>query len=102
MMSLIFIGFKSPKELAETVTPIYDTGVKLDALKQIGIVTSSYPEGFHVHSVLAKVLKQRRKTIDEGQDIDWATAESMAFGSLVSEGTHVRLSGQVRIWSRKR
>jgi 2-oxoglutarate dehydrogenase E1 component len=61
-------------------------------------VTSGYPSDFNVHSVLARIMKNRRKTIDDGQNIDWATAESMAFGSLLMEGTHVRLSGQVCVF----
>ena len=85
------------KELAEQVMPIHDTGAPLDVLKHVGTVTSGTPSDFHVHPVLSRILKNRRKTIDDAQNIDWATAESMAFGSLLMEGTHVRLSGQVRL-----
>jgi 2-oxoglutarate dehydrogenase E1 component len=67
----------------------------MEILKHIGKVTSSVPQDFHVHPVLNRIIKARRKSVDEGENIDWATAEAMAFGSLLTEGTHVRLSGQV-------
>lgn len=88
-------GMKSLKELATEVLPVPKTGVKMDTLKHIGLVTSSVPDGFTIHSVLNRITKARRKTVEEGDQIDWATAEAMAFGSLLIEGTHVRLSGQV-------
>jgi 2-oxoglutarate dehydrogenase E1 component len=93
-LSSTWIGFMSPRELAETVTPVYPTGAPADVLKHIGHVISSYPNDFNVHPNLARILKARRKTIDEGTNIDWATAEALAFGSLLMEGKHVRLSGQ--------
>ena len=57
-------------------------------------VISSYPKVFNVHPGLARILKTRAKAINEGQGIDWPTAEGLAFGSLLLEGKHVRLSGQ--------
>ncbi|MCP5984544.1 hypothetical protein NL349_28255, partial [Klebsiella pneumoniae] len=39
-------------------------------------------------------MSTRGKTVEEGKNIDWATAEALAFGSLLMEGTHVRVSGQ--------
>ncbi|CAG8472073.1 5523_t:CDS:2 [Racocetra fulgida] len=86
--------FKSPKEIAEEITPIYPTGSTLESLKHIGQVISSYPNNFHVHSGLVRMLKARAKSIEDGENIDWSTAESLAFGSLLLEGKHVRLSGQ--------
>ncbi|CAG8545535.1 11102_t:CDS:2, partial [Dentiscutata erythropus] len=87
-------GFKSPKELAEDTTPIYPTGSTLESLKHIGEVISSYPKNFNVHSGHVRMLKARDKSIKDGANIDWSTAESLAFGSLLLEGKHVRLSGQ--------
>ena len=63
-------------------------------LREIGLKTSRPPEGFHVHPRLATVYKTREKTIQEGKNIDWGTAEALAFGSLLLDGKHVRLSGQ--------
>jgi 2-oxoglutarate dehydrogenase E1 component len=86
---------KTPKELAEQVCPAYDTGIDLNLLKHIGHKISAVPEGFHLHSNLSRILKARKVSVDEGHHIDWATAELMAYGSLLLEGNHVRLSGQV-------
>jgi 2-oxoglutarate dehydrogenase E1 component len=52
------------------------------------------PDGFHVHPTIQRFLNARRKTLDEGTGIDWSTAEALALGTLVSEGTPVRLTGQ--------
>ncbi|KAI9151219.1 2-oxoglutarate dehydrogenase E1 component [Blastocladiella emersonii ATCC 22665] len=87
-------GFKSPKELADEIVPARDTGVDRELLSQIGGKVSSYPEGFNIHNLLNRILKNRSKTIQEGDGIDWSTAEALAFGSLLMERTHVRLSGQ--------
>ncbi|KAJ9661135.1 2-oxoglutarate dehydrogenase E1 component [Neophaeococcomyces mojaviensis] len=87
-------GFKSPKELATEVLPHPPTGVEESMLKKIGDVIGDGPEGFHVHRNLKRILAGRKKAIDEGKNIDWSTAEALAFGSLVLEGHHVRVSGQ--------
>lgn len=87
-------GFPSPRELAEKTLPSRTTGVDTDTLKRIGRAISSYPQGFIPHRNLARILATRGKTVEDGQNIDWATAEALAFGSLVLEKKHVRLSGQ--------
>jgi 2-oxoglutarate dehydrogenase E1 component len=56
-----------------------------------GITT--FPDDFHLHPKLAGFIQKRREAL-EGGHIDWALAETLAFGSLVLEGTPVRLSGQ--------
>ena len=72
-----------------------DTAVELDVLKKIGERITSYPEGFKIHKTLQRVLDERRAHIvEKGADIDWASAEALAYGSLVLEGFGVRLSGQ--------
>jgi 2-oxoglutarate dehydrogenase E1 component len=72
-----------------------DTAVEFDVLKKIGERITAYPEGFKVHKTLERVLADRRAAaVDKGADIDWATAEALAFGALVLEGFGVRLSGQ--------
>lgn len=75
-------GFRR-KVLQSNVT---NTGINEDTLKLVGDAVSSYPKGFNVHKALAKVLKARKKTITEKSDIDWATAEAIAFGSLLYSG----------------
>jgi 2-oxoglutarate dehydrogenase E1 component len=49
---------------------------------------------FAVHPTIKKMMEARRKALSSGKDIDWATAEALAFGSLMEEGFNVRLSGQ--------
>ena len=56
-----------------------------------GITT--FPADFHLHPKLARLI-ERRKQAHDGPNVDWALAETLAFGSLVLEGTPVRLSGQ--------
>ena len=70
------------------------TGVELGKLKFIGDRITSVPEGFALHKTIGRFLENRRKMIETGEGLDWATAEAMAFGSLVDEGRPVRLSGQ--------
>jgi len=71
-----------------------DTQVKIETLHDIGRQITSVPEGFHLHRTIRRQLEQKRQAIEEGKDIDWATAEALAFGSLLLEGFPVRLSGQ--------
>jgi 2-oxoglutarate dehydrogenase E1 component len=87
-------GFPTPKELAENVLPHHPTGTDEHTLKRVGDVISTFPEGFTPHRNLARIISTRGKTVSEGQGIDWSTAESLAFGALCLEGTHVRVSGQ--------
>ena len=70
------------------------TGVDLDVLREIGRKLTAIPEGFTPHKTIARIMANRRKIIDEGKGIDWATAESLAYGTLLAEGFRVRLSGQ--------
>ncbi|KAJ5440896.1 Dehydrogenase E1 component [Penicillium cf. griseofulvum] len=89
-------NFKSPKELANEVLPHLPTAVGDKSLKHIAdkISGTGVPEGFELHRNLKRILSGRKKAVDEGKNIDWATAEALAFGSLVDEGYHVRVSGQ--------
>jgi len=70
------------------------TGVDLDLLKEVGRKLTSIPKSFTPHKTIARIMAARRKMIDEGQGIDWATAEALAYGTLLVEGFPVRLSGQ--------
>ncbi|MZR29442.1 2-oxoglutarate dehydrogenase E1 component [Sneathiella litorea] len=71
-----------------------DTDVQIDELKEIGAKLTDIPEGHNVHRTLQRVLKAKKKMIDTGENIDWATAEALAFGTLLKEKVPVRLSGQ--------
>ncbi|KAJ5899030.1 2-oxoglutarate dehydrogenase [Penicillium taxi] len=90
-------NFKTPKELATEVLPHLATSVDQAALSHIAdkvSCTSAAAEGFTLHKNLKRILANRKKTVEEGKNIDWSTAEALAFGSLVDEGYHVRVSGQ--------
>lgn len=87
-------GFKSPKELATEVLPHLDTAVPVATLEHIADKISDAPDGFNVHRNLKRILASRKKTVSEGKNIDWSTGEALAFGSLLMEGHHIRVSGQ--------
>jgi 2-oxoglutarate dehydrogenase E1 component len=70
------------------------TGLTAATLKTMGERLTTVPEGFRLHRTIQRFLDNRRKTIESGEGIDWATAEALAFGSLLLEGHPVRLSGQ--------
>jgi len=70
------------------------TSVPAERLARIAESLSAAPAGFQVHKKLVPLLERRSKVVAEGGPIDWALAEALAFGSLVTEGTPVRLSGQ--------
>jgi len=83
-------GFKSPDQMSR----IYATGVAISTLERVGQQICTLPENFNVHRGVRKVYETRRKMFESGEGIDWATAEALAFGTLMLEGNHVRLSGQ--------
>jgi 2-oxoglutarate dehydrogenase E1 component len=70
------------------------TGVAIAELKEIGQRITTVPPDFHLHKTLNRFFDNRRKSIEAGAGIDWATAEALAFCSLLREGHRVRLSGQ--------
>ncbi|XP_073181441.1 2-oxoglutarate dehydrogenase complex component E1 isoform X7 [Lepidochelys kempii] len=70
------------------------TGLNEEDLAHIGKVASSVPvEDFTIHGGLSRILKTRWELV-KNRTVDWALAEYMAFGSLLKEGIHIRLSGQ--------
>ena len=72
---------------------IPQTAADAATLQRVVFGSTAFPEDFHVHPKLKKFLDSRLHIL-EGGTLDWAAAEAMAFGSLVLEGTPVRLSGQ--------
>ena len=70
-----------------------DTGVETEILRKSARL-SHVPEGFNQHRALQRQMKAKRDMFETGQGCDWATAEALAFGSLLDEGYPVRLSGQ--------
>ena len=71
-----------------------ETAVELDKLRQIGASMTTPPDGVTLNSKLLRIIKARGDMIAQGSGIDWATAEHLAFGSILMEGNPVRLSGQ--------
>ena len=70
------------------------TGVAAERLKAIGLKTVKVPKSFKLHRTLQRIFEGRRKMIEDGQGVDWALGEALAFGTLLEEGNRVRLSGQ--------
>jgi 2-oxoglutarate dehydrogenase E1 component len=70
------------------------TGVEIARLKELGGRLTRLPKGFTPHRTLQRIYDGRRKAIEDGAGLDWATAESLAFATLLDEGFPVRLSGQ--------
>eukprot|EP00475_Leptophrys_vorax_P020461 TRINITY_DN2799_c0_g1_i1.p1 TRINITY_DN2799_c0_g1~~TRINITY_DN2799_c0_g1_i1.p1 ORF type:complete len:1001 (-),score=269.50 TRINITY_DN2799_c0_g1_i1:1086-4088(-) len=83
-------GLKGSSEISQ----IRETGVSSNLLKGIGQKLVDIPKDFNVHPRLKGILQNKAKMIETGQGLDWGTAEALAFGSLLLEGVHVRLSGQ--------
>ena len=89
-LSSKWTGFKGPTQLSR----IRPTGVDVETLRRIGIQAGTVPEDFKLHRQMAKIFKARREMAEAGEGIDWGTAEAMAYGSLLLEGNHVRITGQ--------
>ncbi|HTS60635.1 MAG TPA: multifunctional oxoglutarate decarboxylase/oxoglutarate dehydrogenase thiamine pyrophosphate-binding subunit/dihydrolipoyllysine-residue succinyltransferase subunit [Candidatus Acidoferrales bacterium] len=70
------------------------TSVNQQVLERVIRGTTHFPENFHLHPKLRGFVDKRREAIAKGGAIDWAFGEALAFGTLVLEGTAVRLSGQ--------
>jgi 2-oxoglutarate decarboxylase len=79
-----------PGEMPQDLPP---TGVSREALEQVVRSITAFPAGFTVHPKLSKMVERRASALRDNT-IDWALAEALAFGSLLLEGTSVRLSGQ--------
>ncbi|RMH68634.1 MAG: multifunctional oxoglutarate decarboxylase/oxoglutarate dehydrogenase thiamine pyrophosphate-binding subunit/dihydrolipoyllysine-residue succinyltransferase subunit [Gemmatimonadetes bacterium] len=77
----------------EQLDPEIETGVARPILDEISRALSTVPEGFTIHPKLIRLLKNRSEMLAKDA-VDWAMGELLAFGSLVLEGTPVRLSGQ--------
>ncbi len=75
-------------------SPIVETPVTAEEIKQIAHQISVVPEGFNLNPKMVSQLARRAKMGEGALPMDWAFAEAIAFGSLALEGTRVRLSGQ--------
>jgi 2-oxoglutarate decarboxylase len=80
--------------LDRTASPEVKTAVSAERLRALADELQRVPEGFTVHPKLARQLDQRRTAMGGEGGINWAHAEALAFGSLLTEGTPIRLTGQ--------
>jgi len=83
-------GFLSPRQKSR----IQKTGYDINKLREIGLKMSRIPAEVSIHKQLKKIFQARETSIETSSGIDWGTAEALAFGTLLMEGNHVRLSGQ--------
>jgi 2-oxoglutarate dehydrogenase E1 component len=79
---------------ADRDTPDVDTGVAAENLHALLTSLTALPPGFHAHPKIAKLNEQRLEMASGARALDWSAGEALAFATLLSEGTHVRLSGQ--------
>jgi 2-oxoglutarate dehydrogenase E1 component len=70
------------------------TGVDLDRLREVGRAFTTVPDGFNINRKIVRQLKAKAKMFETGAGIDWATAEALAIGTLLTEGHPARLSGE--------
>ncbi len=70
------------------------TAIKVGTLNELGKALTQVPSGFNLHKTVERQLEAKAQMFATGEGFDWATAEALAFGSLLLEGYTVRLSGQ--------
>ncbi len=70
------------------------TEVPMERLREVATALTKVPADFHLHRTLRRILDNKKKALESGAGIDWSTAEALAFGTLLTEGLTVRLSGQ--------
>ena len=83
-----------PQRVKRQTAPEPTTAVAADVLTKLNAELLAVPEGFAVHPKLAKQLERRRDALTSSEGIEWAHAEALAFGTLLLEGTPIRLTGQ--------
>ena len=83
-------GFNTPAALSR----IQPTGVPAETLARVGAALVKLPADLKLHASLTRIMAAKAEMIKSGAGIDWATAEALAFGTLMLEGNRVRLSGQ--------
>jgi 2-oxoglutarate dehydrogenase E1 component len=81
-------------QLDRTPSPEVRTAVSTERLLILNDELLRVPDGFTVHPKLVKLRDRRREAVGPNGGIDWAHAEALAFASLLTEGTPIRLTGQ--------
>ena len=70
------------------------TSISLQKFNEVGKALTKIPDQINAHKTVKRMIENKHKQLTSGENIDWATAEALAFGSLLVEGFPVRLSGQ--------
>ncbi len=86
-------GLHKPAD-AETARQSVESAISPKLFDSLGKTLTTVPQGHTVHKTLQRVLDAKAEMFKSGANFDWATGEALAFGSLLSEGYGVRLSGQ--------
>jgi 2-oxoglutarate dehydrogenase E1 component len=86
-------GLHAPAD-PETARRNIETGIETKLFDSLGRTLTTVPDSIKIHKTLARVIDAKREMFKSGTGFDWATGEALAFGSLLSEGYGVRLSGQ--------
>ncbi|RVT43377.1 2-oxoglutarate dehydrogenase E1 component [Sphingobium algorifonticola] len=86
-------GLSQPAD-AETARGNVETGIPAKLFESLGRTLTSVPDTINIHKTLRRILEAKAEMFRTGDNFDWATGEALAFGSLLSEGYGVRLSGQ--------
>ncbi|KPF89553.1 2-oxoglutarate dehydrogenase E1 component [Novosphingobium sp. AAP93] len=86
-------GLNKPAD-PETARRNVATGIDQKRFDALGRTLTTVPEDLTIHKTLGRVIEAKKQMFAEGEGFDWATGEALAFGSLLTEGFNVRLSGQ--------
>ena len=84
-------GLKTDEAQDETEEATAASSADLNA---VGQALATVPDNFDLNPKIARQMDAKRAMVETGQGVDWATAEALAFGTLLLEGHHVRLSGE--------
>ncbi len=86
-------GLNKPAD-PETARRNVETAIDRKLFESLGRTLTTIPKDLNIHKTLGRVIEAKRQMFESGEGFDWATAEALSFGSLLTEGFGVRLSGQ--------
>lgn len=85
---------QASEETGVIVPEDVSTAVPMETLKEINLELLNRPEGFTEYSKLQRILQRRATSLNDGEKLDWAHGEALAFATILADGTPIRLSGQ--------
>ncbi len=88
------LNWRNMANFTKEYSQVSPTGVSVDRLRELGRKINTLPSDFNPHAQVKKIYENRLQSIIDGKGIDWGTAESLAWGTLLEEGYTVRISGQ--------